>query len=119
MRKSLIAALSGICLLASPAFAGEVTITNGQATWRSTQCMAPVTPAVLNGTSSEAAASDVNTRVTQYNDYTRLVQVYLDCMSNEAQTDATGASSAVIASATAQMNEVQQRANALGAPLKK
>lgn len=119
MRKSSIAVLFGICLFAAPAFAGEVTIANGEAGWKSTQCPAPVVPAVLSGVDSESSANDVNSRITQYNTYLKQVQVYMDCMSSEAQRDATAASTAIVNSAQAQIIEVHQRAEALGTPLKK
>jgi hypothetical protein len=119
MRHSFAFVVAGICLLAVPTFAGDVTMTNGQTVWKSTQCTAPVIPPVLNGVGSEDTADDVNTRVTQYNAYINLVQAYMNCMSNESQADATHASDAVLTAAQAQIAEVNQRANALGMAIKK
>ncbi len=117
MIKYAVALLTLLC--AAPAFAGEVSITNNQAVWKSTQCAAPAIPPLLSGVGSEDAASDVNSRVVQYNVYITQVQAYMNCMSGEAQADANQASAMIISAAQEQITGAKLRADALGASLKK
>lgn len=87
MCKSLALFLGIATLAAAPAFAGDLTFENGKATWHSTQCMAPNPPPALTGASSESSGEQMNTLVSQHNAYVDAAQVYMNCISNEAQRD--------------------------------
>lgn len=119
MRKFPGFMMLGLCFIAMPAFAGEMTQSKGQTIWLSTKCSAPVIPAVLKAVDSEAAANDVNLRVTQYNEYVARVQVYMDCLSAEAQADATRISTDIINAAQKEIEDVNANAIALGASFKR
>ncbi len=117
MRSLFTAVLTGTFFLCLPAMAGTISMANGTVAWQSTQCTAPVAPPSLLSADHMSAAEDMNTRVTQYNQYAVQVQSYLDCLGNEAQTDANATAQAVVASAKGRMDEVQANLRMLGAPL--
>ena len=120
MRIALSLILAGfIALTASNVWAGSVTMTNGQVTWQSTQCPMPVMPQALASLNPEAPANDVNALAIQHNAYAAQVQSYMDCMSNEAQTDANLAAKGIVASAQATIQQAQMRVEASGAALRK
>ncbi|MFY9288153.1 MAG: hypothetical protein WAO98_06590 [Alphaproteobacteria bacterium] len=111
--------LLALLMSITTATAGEVTVANGQATWRSTQCVQPTTPPSLLEADRLSPANDMNVLVTQYNEYVKLMRIYMDCMSNEAQNDANATSNAIVASAQAALNDTQKNVDVLGAPFKK
>jgi hypothetical protein len=117
MRTCFIVILAGIMLVSIPAVAGTVTATDGKVGWQSTQCPPPAAPASLVSADHETPAEDMNTRITQYNQYVGLMQTYMQCMSKEAEGDANMASGAVIKAGQGVIEEVKSSLDKLGAPL--
>jgi hypothetical protein len=118
MRVNLGLVLTGVLLIASPALAGNVTATNNQVVWQSTQCTAPpAAPAPLAAANRHSSAEDMNKRVTEYNQYVEQVQAYMDCVSKEAQTDAASANQAITGSAQKAIDDERKSVADLAAPL--
>ncbi len=118
MRPHFTVILAGVLLLSAPALAGNVTVTNGQAGWQSTQCAAPSIPPSLTVADRMTPADDMNTRVLQYNEYVGLMQIYMECMSNEAQNDANLTAQAIVNAGQATIEQAHKSVDALGVPLK-
>jgi len=102
---------------AAPAKAGTVSVKDGQVSWQSTRCTAPVPPPSLSN-NPETAANDMNARVADYNAFSHAVQAYDTCIGNEAQTDANTVSQAIVAAAQAVIEDEQRTATSLGAQLR-
>ena len=119
MRPSLYAVFMGFTLVSMPAAAGSISVNDGKVSWQSTQCMAPVTPPSLAAVNHETPAEDMNKRVTEYNQYAMAMQSYLDCISKEAQTDASATSQSVVSAAQAVIETSQKNMAELAAPLQK
>lgn len=119
MRCAFAVVLAVLVTFSTSAFAGDVTVMNGQVTWKTTQCALPATPLSLINADRHMPANDMNLLVTQYNEYTKLMRVYMDCMSSEAQNDATQTSQAIINSAQGMIDATQKSVDQLGAPLRK
>ncbi|HEU0118829.1 MAG TPA: hypothetical protein VFR09_09375 [Alphaproteobacteria bacterium] len=117
MRAALLS-LAAILAFAAPAFAGDVTVAAGQVTWKSTKCAAPTVPPSLRDANRETAANDMNVMMTQYNEYQKQMQGYMNCMSDEANGDANLVSQAVVNSAQASIDETKKSVDAMGAALK-
>jgi len=118
MRPSFAVIMTGIVFLSAPALAGNVTMVNGQVIWQSTQCVAPTVPPSLVAADRMTPADDMNTRILQYNEYAKLMQIYMECMSNEAQNDASRISQSIVSSAQTVIEETHKNMDALAAPLK-
>ncbi|MDX2029007.1 MAG: hypothetical protein SFW62_10310 [Alphaproteobacteria bacterium] len=118
MRLSSYLALTGILLFSVPAMAGNVTSNNGQFVWQPAQCQAPAVPPSLQAANSETAADDMNKLVTEYNQYTLVMQTYLDCVSKEAQSDSSAIGQSITRSAQTMIDEAHKNMAQLGAPLK-
>lgn len=86
-------------IAAGPALAGSLTYQGGRADWQSTNCQQPQQPNFVTG-----AANTLSANVNAYNDYTRNVQSYLNCINQEAQQDLNQAQNQV----TSQLNQVNQ-----------
>lgn len=119
MRLSSCLVITGILLFSMPAMAGSVTSNDGQFAWQPAQCQAPVMPSSLLAADPETPADDMNKMVTEYNQYTQAMQVYLDCISKEAQTDANAIGQSITRSAQAMIDEAHKNMAQLGARLKK
>lgn len=119
MPNVFVDALIGALFVVAPAFAGEVAMNNGQTIWKSTQCAGPAVPSALSGIDSESSATDINTRIAQYNEYTKLVKAYMECLSKEAEGDSGLAANSIISAAQNEIADVRRRADALGAQFKK
>ncbi len=100
----------------TPAIAGNASLTNGQGTWQSTQCVSP-TPPSPEAHDPETPANDVNLRVTQHNQYVQAANDYMKCISTEAQHDADTMSQAIVSAAQAVMHDTQALVDASAAPL--
>jgi hypothetical protein len=103
-----------IVMAISPAFAGNLNVANGQAAWQSTKCTEPVEPPALAALGPETRASSMNNVITQYNVYASAMQEYMNCVSNEAQTDANATADAITHSAQAIIDNAQKKVAALG-----
>lgn len=100
--------LMTLVISASLAQAGTIQFEDGKGTWRSTQCAFPDVPPVPPH-DPETAANDLNLRLTQHNQFATSVQSYMNCISEEARNDATGASWIVSRDAQALMKEGDAR----------
>lgn len=120
MRFILSILFTGIVIISLPAMAGNVVVNNGQLSWQSTQCTEPSAPSSITSSSNrEAPAEKVNRHVTAYNDYVQKSQAYMDCVSQEAQTDSKIASDAITNAAQQKIDESRKSVADLGAPLQK
>jgi hypothetical protein len=117
MRVNVCVFLAVILLISTPALAGNVTAANNQVVWQSTQCTAPTAPAALSSADRHSSADDMNKRVTEYNQYVQQVQAYMDCISKEAQTDATSANQSITGSAQKTIDDTRKSVAELSAPL--
>jgi hypothetical protein len=111
-------------LLVTSAFAGNITASNNQVTWASTQCTAPSDFVPIAAPANKRrSAEEANKRVTAYNEYVQKVQDYMDCVSREAQADATTVSQSITASAQKTIEEQRKKtadaASTLTPPSKK
>lgn len=107
MRYQFVWCFAVVLGITQPAVAGELSFVDGHTIWRSTQCQEPAVPPLLSGIGSEAAANDVNIRITQYNQYVQQSQDYMNCISQEAQRDAGAASQAITATGQSIINATQ------------
>ncbi|MBV8060697.1 MAG: hypothetical protein JO253_04130 [Alphaproteobacteria bacterium] len=118
MTKYFLLTLLTVMLTFGSAHAGTVAISNGQINWQSTRCTPPAEPPSLLMANSETGADTMNQLMTQYNGYTQQVQVYMDCVSSEAQVDSGSAAQAITHSAQAIIEGAQQNVTQLGNTLK-
>lgn len=65
----------------------------------------------------ETSGEAMNQLMTQYNAYVQQVQAYMDCVSNEAQTDSGAAAQAITHSAQTAIEAAQHHVSELGAAL--
>lgn len=117
MKRYFLCMLAALTVPAAAAQAGTVSINNGQINWQSTRCAMPVEPPSLLAVNSETRAEDMNVLMTQYNGYVQQMQAYMDCVSNEAQTDSGAAAQAITHSAQSIIENAQQHVTTLGATL--
>ena len=110
---SLLVALF-LVMLAIPAQAGTVTVTDGQGSWQSTKCTPPQPPVGM-ATNPEEAADDLNAQIALHNQYVPVLQAYMTCISQEAQADADAASQTVtrVAQGIIQQTLAQSNASSL------
>jgi hypothetical protein len=106
-----------VALFSLPAAAGNVTFVNGQAVWQSTLCPAPATPPSLANVNPEMRAEELNSLISQYNQYVQATQNYMNCISAEAQHDGETANEAIVHSGQAMIADVQKNVTVLGATL--
>lgn len=102
-----------LVFLAMPAWAGTISVPDGQMKWQSNQCTAPQPPASLTAADSETAADDMNVLVTQYNQYANQTQAYMDCLSKESQADANAASQTILQAGRTAINDAYKNVQAL------
>ena len=87
MRK-LYGTFLSVCLLAAtPAVAGDLTLSGGQTTWHSTQCTKPNPPTSVLKANRETPGDDMNGLIGQHNVYVDAAQNYMNCLSTEATHD--------------------------------
>ena len=113
MRSGFIWGLATFLFALTPAFAGELSFSDGQTHWKSTQCTVPKASPFL--TNAETAANNLNFWVTQYNLYVEAAQNYMQCISDESGRDATTTSQAIINAGQDAINETQNTIKKLGA----
>ena len=105
--------LLATCLLAvSPAFAGNLTLENGQTSWHSTQCPKPNPPGSLMAATPETPGEDMNSLASQHNAYVDAVQNYMNCVSSEAENDQTLVNQTITANAQKAIADAQADADA-------
>jgi len=110
-----IAAFFTVLSFAVSSHAGTANTTDGQGTWVSTKCQVPQLPQVLSR-DPEAAANDLNAQMAQHNAFVAAAQQYMNCVSQEAQSDATATGQVITRSAQLlieQMNAQVARSAAL------
>ena len=108
MKTYILAAL--LVLFSAPAFAGAISLTNGQGTWQSTQCPRPMPPPSL-GLGGEASAVTMNTASENYGQFIAATQAYVNCLSEEAKADLAQTNQMITTSVQAQMNDAQNQVN--------
>jgi hypothetical protein len=118
MRTQLLMTMTGIIAFSAPAYAGTLTYTDGHAVWQSTQCTQPTEPSSIAHAHHEMPADKMNVLMTQYNQYVAAMQSYLDCVSNEAQTDSTTANQAISTGAQSAIDAAQKKITEVGQDLK-
>jgi len=110
-------ALITLTLFATPALAGNVTVTaDGKMSWQSTQCTVPTPPPSLSK-NPETPANSMNARVTEYNAYVHAAESYMNCVSDEASRDAAGTSQMIVKTAQDIISREQEAVAASNAPL--
>lgn len=121
MRMRTVSALAGLAFLLTtvPATAGTLTFSGGQGTWKSTKCIEPSAPQSLLNANSETPASDMNTLMTQYNEYAGAMQAYMNCISGEAQNDAETANKTISQSAQTEIQAAGQKVSSFSSALGK
>lgn len=97
-------ALITAALIAVPAVAGTMTYNDGATKWESTGCTPPSKPMFANTTSGDKQANTLNANNEAYNEWTRSVQAYLQCVAKEANADMQGVNNGI----TAQLQQVNQ-----------
>jgi hypothetical protein len=110
--------LLSICLFgAAPAIAGDLTLSNGQTSWHSTQCAKPNSPASILKADKETSGEDMNSLISQHNAFVDTAQAYMDCVSNEAAHDQSTVNQEIATSAEktigAMQAEIAQEAQAM------
>lgn len=106
----LVTAISAF-LVSIPAYAGTMTLVDGHGTWQSTRCAPPPAPESLSR-NPEAAANDLNSQVGARNQYVASVQAYMNCVSQEAQSDASASSNVIMQAAQRMIQDAQARGTA-------
>ena len=119
MRMKFSILLATSLMISHAVFAGTITVANNnQVTWQSTQCgTAPTAPASVTSANPRLPAEEMNKRVTDYNVYVQQVQTYMDCVSKEAQSDSTGATTAINGTAQKNIEDMRKSMADLAAPL--
>jgi hypothetical protein len=117
MRFTANVVLASLIFFSFPSSAGNITFVNGQNVWHSTQCTPPQTPPSLAAANPESRAEDMNTRITQYNQFVQASQSYMYCVSAEAQRDGEAANEAIVHSGESAIADMQKTVTALGASL--
>ncbi|MDR3424663.1 MAG: hypothetical protein P4M13_06240 [Alphaproteobacteria bacterium] len=113
--------LLSLCLLASaPAFAGNLVFENGQTVWHSTQCRKPVPPAtsVINA-NPETAGEGMNALMDQHNAYVAAARDYMNCISNEAESDQKMVIQSITSGAQGEIAQMQADVDSANAPLRR
>ena len=102
--------LVALIFTVSPAMAGEASYADMRGRWQTTKCTPPQTVAPSD-LGSEAAADDLNSQVMQHNQFVAEARAYMNCLANEANTDAQAMSYLVTETVKMLIDEVQQKIN--------
>ena len=106
------------CLLAStPAFAGNIEFNNGEASWHSLKCTKPLPPPSILEAHPETRGNAMNTLMARRNAYALSVQSYMNCISQEAETDQTILSQTIADSARQEIDNVRKDLDKLKIPM--
>jgi hypothetical protein len=108
--------LAFLLLPALPAHAGTVTATDGNGSWVSTKCTAPQYPTALPN-NPEIDADSLNGQMMLYNQYVAQTDAYMNCVSQEAQSDAASSGQVIIRAAQAIIQQTQAQVTAKAAGL--
>jgi hypothetical protein len=96
--------------------AGTVNATDGKGNWVSTKCTPPQNPSAL-AKDPETAANDLNAAMATHNQYVAQAEAYMNCVSQEAGSDADMTSQIIIRSAQAVIQQTQAQVAASAAGL--
>ncbi len=118
MTKRAVFIILASFVLTTQALAGTVNVTDGQGSWTSTKCQPPKSPEALSQ-DAEAAANDLNAQMGIHNQYVSMAQAYMNCLSQEAQSDAQVAGQIITRAAQALIQETQTQVNNSAARFKK
>ncbi len=114
MRRFLIVPIMAMLIAGTaPAFAGNLTFSNGRSQWQSTRCTEPVTPPAFASVNSETPAGSMNELSASYNTYATQMQSYMDCISDEAQSDSGMANQVIGQSAQTTIEAAQHKVTML------
>lgn len=116
MRILIVLTVAFLFGLTVPVFAGSLTYTDGKGNWQPSRCVMPQVPTSLSG-NPEAAANDLNNQWTQHNQFVDAAQAYMNCVSDEAQTDANGSGQLVTQNAQALIQQMQATVSSITARL--
>ena len=100
-------------VVSGTAMAGNLTTANGKTDWQSTACPEPAEPASWLAVRNETHAGDMNTLMEAYNNYVDQMQKYMNCVSDEADTDAGATSQSIIDSAQGTIGTAQKKVTSL------
>jgi len=113
MRSGFLWGLATLLFMMAPTFAGELSFSDGQTHWKSTQCVMPTFNPT--GITPETVANDLNLGVSRYNAYVNAAEAYMQCISLESQADANSTSKAIIKAGQDAINETQDTVKKIGA----
>jgi hypothetical protein len=117
MRLTVYSLMVITSFLAVPALAGTMNFTDGHGTWQPSQCQQPQPSASLSA-NPETAANDLNAQWAEYNAYAEAAQAYMNCLSTEAQRDATAASNTITQAAQSAIQQTQASVASMAARLR-
>jgi hypothetical protein len=109
MFKMILSAFA-FAVLALPAMAGDVNVSNGKGMWQSTMCQRPIPPAFV-GMGRNAPAATLNAATASYNLFVQQTQDYMKCLSNEAKADSEASHGLIMATVERQMQDAQTEAD--------
>jgi len=118
MRKSLLASLFVLTVIATPAVAGNLTFNNGKTAWVSTQCKKPVAPASVLKAEPETAGNDMNALIDKHNVYVTEAQNYMNCISSEAERDQNAVNQQIMDGAREAISAMQAEIDGFSGPLR-
>src|ERR1700730_8521329 len=100
MRKSFMAVMAALVGKGSGAcFVGCLSLFAWRPQCQPTRCVEPAMPPPLMAVDKETRASDMNALMESYNDYAAKMQDYMNCVSNEAESDSSTTGQSIIHSA--------------------
>lgn len=107
-----------LTFLAAPVLAGNLTYNNGQGNWQPASCAKPQVPAAVKH-DPEASADFLNAKFMEHKKYVSAAQDYMNCISKEAQQDASGAGQLVIGLAEGEIKSVNDEATKVAEQMEK
>jgi hypothetical protein len=111
MRKSSGLILAACLLAASPVFAGNLTLENGQTAWTSTQCPKPAPKEEWKNVDSNANGDEMNSLSTSRLSWAGAMQSYINCVAAESDKDQTMVNQTIAASAQSLIDQAQAEVN--------
>jgi len=109
--------LTACLLAATPAFAGNIEFNNGEASWHSLKCTKPVPPPSILEAHPETRGNAMNALIVRRNAYASNVQGYMNCISQEAESDQTILSQTIADSARQEIDAVRKELEKLKIPM--
>ncbi len=111
MRKSSGLILAACLLAASPVFAGNLTLDNGQTTWVSTQCPKPAPKEEWKNADSNTSGDEMNGLSTKRLSWAGAMQSYINCVAAESDKDQTMVNETIASGAQKLINDAQAEVN--------